>query len=218
MGVCSFLFRKMAKRGFTLIEALIATVLVGTCIMPIVGTMQNAESMTQRMVNDNKLQMLARSRMNLETSRANNEQKYIDETTGWLYEWYENDGDKFPQSVATYSAPNEFYSGDDDIKLKNMFRVYRIAVTVKDNVVLKNEDGSDGESGLKGLKQVVITSQIVGEDGQFYILEDKSLTDKNYPTTGTEKYKVDKKYLAEMGSISLTPPPTMYSSILLSLL
>ena len=208
MGVCSFLFRKMAKRGFTLIEALIATVLVGACIMPIVGTMQNAESMTQRMVNDNKLQMLARSRMNLETSRANNEQKYIDETTGWLYEWYENDGDKFPQSVATYSAPNEF-STATNFSVTNMFRVYRIAVKVKDNVILKSEksDGTmENDADFKGLKQVVVTSQIVGEDGQFYILEDNSLTDNNYPT-GNEKYKVDEKYLAEMGSISLNPPP-----------
>lgn len=208
MGVCSFLFRKMAKRGFTLIEALIATVLVGACIMPIVGTMQNAESMTQRMVNDNKLQMLARSRMNLETSRANNEQKYIDETTGWLYEWYKNDGDKFPQSVATYSAPNEF-STATNFSVTNMFRVYRIAVKVKDNVILKSEksDGTmENDADFKGLKQVVVTSQIVGEDGQFYILEDNSLTDNNYPT-GNEKYKVDEKYLAEMGSISLNPPP-----------
>ena len=145
------LFRKLSKRGFTFIEALVATILVGSCIMPIVGTMQNAESMTQRMVDDNKLQMLARSRMNLETSRANNEQKNVDTTTMYYYDYYMlpgnestrnsilttasfttfiNESKNFKKDSTQYTIPSNFDKFISDYLIK----AYSVEVEVRDDV------------------------------------------------------------------------------------
>ena len=41
------IYLRIKKRGFTLAEALIITVMTGACLLPIMGTMQNAQVRTE---------------------------------------------------------------------------------------------------------------------------------------------------------------------------
>ncbi|MDD3376970.1 MAG: hypothetical protein PHF08_05870, partial [Candidatus Riflebacteria bacterium] len=83
LSICKYLISVMCsakradRKAFSLVEALVASLIVGYCLLPVVGTMQSGEKLTERIVHSEKLRMLARSRLNLETSAANNEQKLI---------------------------------------------------------------------------------------------------------------------------------------------
>lgn len=182
MGVIQKIIRKLAKRGFTLVEALIATILVGSCIMPIVGTMQNAANMTQHMVDDSKLQMLARSRMNLETSRANNEQKNVDITTKYHYDYYkERNNESSKSSIESEDNPLSIWNKDifknsaskpESFKQfieEYIIKAYEVNVEVRDDVTLLSGDAAEKEEkGFNGLKKVVVTAKLIGEDGSLY--------------------------------------------------
>lgn len=59
---CKFCLQK--KRGFTLAEALIITVMTAFCLLPILGTMQNGQILTQKYDHKLKMRQIARSRLN----------------------------------------------------------------------------------------------------------------------------------------------------------
>ena len=61
---------KVKKQGFTLAEALIVTVMTGYCLLPILGTMQNAQSRTQEYDHQSKMQLYTRSRLTEEIANA----------------------------------------------------------------------------------------------------------------------------------------------------
>ncbi|MBQ2593381.1 MAG: hypothetical protein II567_08905, partial [Candidatus Riflebacteria bacterium] len=74
---CS-LVSKVTKRGFTLAEALIITVMTGACLLPILGTMQNAQVRTENYDHQSKMQLYARSRLTAEIANAAFDHKSID--------------------------------------------------------------------------------------------------------------------------------------------
>ena len=61
---------KLKRQGFTLAEALIITVMTGYCLLPILGTMQNAQSRTQEYDHQSKMQLYTRSRLTEEIANA----------------------------------------------------------------------------------------------------------------------------------------------------
>ena len=63
-------FSRINKRGFTLAEALIITVMTGACLLPILGTMQNAQVRTENFDHQSKMQLYARSRLTAEIANA----------------------------------------------------------------------------------------------------------------------------------------------------
>ena len=68
---------KYRKNGFTLAEALIITVMTGACLLPILGTMQNAQVRTETFDHESKMQQYARSRLNAEIANAAFDHKSI---------------------------------------------------------------------------------------------------------------------------------------------
>ena len=66
------------KTGFTLAEALIITVMTGACLLPILGTMQNAQVRTENFDHQSKMQQYARSRLTAEIANAAFDHKAID--------------------------------------------------------------------------------------------------------------------------------------------
>ncbi|MBR4330285.1 MAG: hypothetical protein IKP71_10580, partial [Candidatus Riflebacteria bacterium] len=68
---------KYRKFGFTLAEALIITVMTGACLLPILGTMQNAQVRTENFDHQSKMQQYARSRLNAEIANAAFDHKSI---------------------------------------------------------------------------------------------------------------------------------------------
>lgn len=72
----SFFFNN-SKRAFTLAEALIITVMTGACLLPILGTMQNAQVRTENFDHQSKMQQYARSRLTQEIANAAFDHKSI---------------------------------------------------------------------------------------------------------------------------------------------
>ena len=70
-------YSRINKRGFTLAEALIITVMTGACLLPILGTMQNAQVRTENFDHQSKMQQYARSRLNAEIANAAFDHKSI---------------------------------------------------------------------------------------------------------------------------------------------
>ena len=64
------LLSKFRKHGFTLAEALIITVMTGYCLLPILGTMQNAQTRAQNFDHLSKMQLYTRSRLTNEIANA----------------------------------------------------------------------------------------------------------------------------------------------------
>ena len=61
---------RINERGFTLAEALIITIMTGVCLLPILGTMQNAMVRTENFDHQSKMQQYARSRLTSEIANA----------------------------------------------------------------------------------------------------------------------------------------------------
>ena len=69
-GCCRSVLSKIKKHGFTLAEALIITVMTGYCLLPILGTMQNAQTRAQNFDHLSKMQLYTRSRLTNEIANA----------------------------------------------------------------------------------------------------------------------------------------------------
>lgn len=76
---------KFGKRGFTLAEALIITIMTGCCLLPILGTMQNAQVRTQNYNHQSKMQHYSRSRLNAEIANSSFDHKYINSEDEYHY-------------------------------------------------------------------------------------------------------------------------------------
>ncbi len=61
---------KLKRQGFTLTEALIITIMTGYCLLPILDTMQNAQTRTQNYDHQSKMQLYSRSRLNAEIANS----------------------------------------------------------------------------------------------------------------------------------------------------
>ena len=108
---CSLL-SKIAKRGFTLAEALIITVMTGACLLPILGTMQNAQIRTENYDHQSKMQQYARSRLTAEIANAAFDHKSINLEDEYHYIVY----------FAPGTPGNE--GSEDDAKLIELPKTY----------------------------------------------------------------------------------------------
>ena len=104
----SAFFSRICKRGFTLAEALIITVMTGACLLPILGTMQNAQVRTENYDHQSKMQMYARSRLTAEIANAAFDHKSINLEDEYHYVVY----------FAPGTAGNE--GSEDDAKLMEL--------------------------------------------------------------------------------------------------
>ncbi len=95
--ICFFLrffCLKIRRQGFTLAEALIITVMTGACLLPILGTMQNAQVRTENYDHQSKMQQYARSRLTAEIANAAFDHKSINLEDEYHYVvYFDEDGD-----------------------------------------------------------------------------------------------------------------------------
>ena len=86
---------KYRKNGFTLAEALIITVMTGACLLPILGTMQNAQVRTETFDHESKMQQYARSRLNAEIANAAFDHKSVNIDDEYHYiVYFDEDNDQ----------------------------------------------------------------------------------------------------------------------------
>ena len=94
-------FYKFRKQGFTLAEALIITVMTGACLLPILGTMQNAQVRTEKFDHQSKMQQYARSRLTAEIANAAFDHQSVNLDDQYYYIVY------FASSSSTSAATEE---------------------------------------------------------------------------------------------------------------
>ncbi|NCB46380.1 hypothetical protein EOM81_05145, partial [bacterium] len=165
LSICKYLISVMCsakradRKAFSLVEALVASLIVGYCLLPVVGTMQSGEKLTERIVHSEKLRMLARSRLNLETSAANNEQKLINTSPNYHYVYLKSGSDQL-QFIDTNLAPASFSL---DTSVEEVVYTYEVNVAVDDDVYLEPAVGLPAKyvRGLNGLKSLVVTAKLL---------------------------------------------------------
>ena len=117
-------FAKRTKLGFTLAEALIITVMTGACLLPILGTMQNAQVRTENFDHQSKMQQYSRSRLTEEIANAAFDHKSV------------NQEDEYHYIVYFASGTSEDPGSEDDAKLIELARTY---VTLEDLASLTSD-------------------------------------------------------------------------------
>ncbi|MDD2623922.1 MAG: hypothetical protein PHQ02_03755, partial [Candidatus Riflebacteria bacterium] len=165
LSICKYLISVMCsakradRKAFSLVEALVASLIVGYCLLPVVGTMQSGEKLTERIVHSEKLRMLARSRLNLETSAANNEQKLINTSPNYHYVYLKSGSDQL-QFIDTNLAPASFTK---ETNVEEVVYTYEVNVAVDDDVYLEPTAGLPAKyvRGLNGLKSLVVTAKLL---------------------------------------------------------
>ena len=128
---------KYRKFGFTLAEALIITVMTGACLLPILGTMQNAQVRTENFDHQSKMQQYARSRLNAEIANAAFDHKSI------------NLEDEYHYIVYFASGTSDEPGKEEDARLMELPHTYIPLNTLED--ARKEEDISKWPEDLKSL-------------------------------------------------------------------
>ena len=137
---CSLL-SKIAKRGFTLAEALIITVMTGACLLPILGTMQNAQIRTENYDHQSKMQQYARSRLTAEIANAAFDHKSINLEDEYHYIVY----------FAPGTPGNE--GSEDDAKLIELPKTYATLEDMASLTADTNGNWATAAIDLLGIKR-----------------------------------------------------------------
>lgn len=77
--------RDLKRRGFTLAEALIVSVMAGYCILPILGSMQNASNRADAYDHHTKMVRYTRSRLNQELANGGFDHRMVDTSVRYHY-------------------------------------------------------------------------------------------------------------------------------------
>ena len=110
---------KFRKYGFSLAEALIVTVMTGACLLPILGTMQNAQVRTEAFDHQSKMQQYARSRLTAEIANAAFDHKSINLEDEYHYIAYFNkDGNEEDAKLTEF--PKTFVTPEEIASLSNL--------------------------------------------------------------------------------------------------
>lgn len=155
------LWALLKKRGFTLIEALIATIIAGYCILPIMGTLQSGMEKTQSFDHREKLRILARSRLNKEISQAAFDHAAIDTSTVFHYVYYDNSTE--PQLLTTDSLIDPASFTENTATVSSLLFGYRVSVAIDENLKLATTSLAIDEKhivGLSGLKAITVFAEI----------------------------------------------------------
>ncbi|HMM59178.1 MAG TPA: prepilin-type N-terminal cleavage/methylation domain-containing protein, partial [Candidatus Rifleibacterium sp.] len=161
-------FLSWCRRGFTLVEVIVATVIAGFCIIPVINTMQTGISSSENFDHREKLRILARSRFNKELAAGAFEHKAIDTSTTWHYVYRTTSGLNSIDSVLASNSPELILPGvsADVATADAIIYSYEVSVHVKENVSLATTTVSADLKllkGLPGLKAVVVMAEL--QDG-----------------------------------------------------
>ena len=197
LDLCRVIALKLKKQGFTLAEALIITVMTGACLLPILGTMQNAQVRTENFDHQSKMQQYARSRLNAEIANAAFDHKSINLEDEYHYIVYfdeDNDQDEakklelvktsinlvdfknLNQKVIKDHWPEEACrllgitkSGNGRTPYLKVIHAYKTSVETKDNPALAEfgDDTKSVETPKALLGMVIKTSLLESEDNTY---------------------------------------------------
>lgn len=155
------------RRGFTLVEALVVTVIAGYCILPVVGTLQSGVEKTQSFNHREKLRLLARSRLNKELSVAAFDHTAIDATTKYHYVYYNTDPEPQLMSIDAAVASDVLIASQTPASVSSILYSYKVSVAVDENLKLGTTSlnlNSDFITGVGGLKAVTVTAELEMND------------------------------------------------------
>ncbi|GAB1351831.1 hypothetical protein MASR1M12_05620 [Erysipelotrichia bacterium] len=174
------IFAFLKNRGFTLVEALVATIIAGYCILPIMGTLQSGIERTQGFDHKEKLRLLARSRLNKELSVGAFDHTAIDTTTTYHYIYYNSDAEPKLLTIDTNLASGATEAGialsplatgtfldPDYSSASSILYSYKVSVAVKENLKLGTSTANinaDFVSGVSGLKAVTVMAELEPND------------------------------------------------------
>ena len=187
---------KIKKQGFTLAEALIITVMTGVCLLPIMGTMQNAQVRTENYDHQSKMQLYARSRLTAEIANAAFDHRSIDLEDEYHYiVYFDENGDsdeaKEIELVKTSIKLEDLKllngkevknwsdeacrvfglkkAGNSHQPYLNVIHAYKTSVETKDNPILA-EFGDDLKTveTPKALLGIVVKTCLLYSNEQYY--------------------------------------------------
>ncbi|NLF96550.1 MAG: hypothetical protein GX569_07415, partial [Candidatus Riflebacteria bacterium] len=170
------IFIYLRRRGFTLAEILVATVIAGYCILPVVGTMQGGIRHTENFNHREKLRMLARSRLNKELAAGAFDHSAVNSAPTYHYVF------RHPVSEDYVSIDTEMTSDNasfpdlitpSGLGIDDLLYSYQVNVSVRENVTIATTSSSIDPDLLKaprGLKAVVVNAELL--DGPYVIATD----------------------------------------------
>lgn len=164
------LFAFLKNRGFTLVEALVATIIAGYCILPIMGTLHMGVQKTQGFDHYEKLRLLARSRLNKELSVGAFDHTAIDTTTTYHYVYYNTDTEPKLLSIDTNIASGSTASAGTFLNIATVSSIlysYKVSVAIKENLQLGTSTQNIEPEYLKsvgGLKALTVTAELEFND------------------------------------------------------
>lgn len=161
------LWAYLKRRGFTLVEALVATVIAGYCILPVVGTLQSGMDQTQSFDHREKLRILARSRLNKELSVGAFDHTAIDTTTTYHYIYYNKDAEPKLLSIDAAVASDVLIASQTPASVSSILYSYKVTVSVDESLQLATSSlniSSSYLSGLGGLKAVTVRAELEPND------------------------------------------------------
>ena len=185
---------KFKKYGFTLAEALIITVMTGACLLPILGTMQNAQVRTENFDHQSKMQRYSRSRLTAEIANAAFDHKSINIDDEYHYiAYFDKNGDEdkaalveFPKTIVTpeeiaslsnlelaseWSEDSMDFLGIDETSQHylRLVHAYKTSVESKNNPELA-EHGNDSNiiDSPKALLGIVVKTCLIKSDDNYY--------------------------------------------------
>lgn len=164
------LFAFLKNRGFTLVEALVATIIAGYCILPIMGTLHMGIQKTQGFDHYEKLRLLARSRLNKELSVGAFDHTAIDTTTTYHYVYYNTDTEPKLLTIDTNIASGSTASAGTFLNIATVSSIlysYKVSVAIKENLQLGTSTQNIEPEYLKsvgGLKALTVTAELEFND------------------------------------------------------
>ncbi len=153
----------LKSRGFTLVEALVVTIIAGYCILPVIGTLQGGLIQTEKFDHNEKLRVLARSRLNKELSAGAFNHTSIDTSDSYHYLYYD---DNTPPKLLTADAtdtPDVFYPYIG-FATESILFTYKVSVSVKENLKIATTTQNINTSllyGLPGLKAISVQAELL---------------------------------------------------------
>lgn len=164
----------LKRRGFTLAEVLVATVIAGYCIMPIVGSMQGGIRHTENFNHREKLRMLARSRLNKELSAGAFDHKSINFNPDYHYIYRLDDNPNYLSFNSPLDPSNPSLIIPDGSATDTIVYTYYTSVEVKEDIdIATTTTGLAINSEIlnpRSLKALLVRSELL--DGPYVIATD----------------------------------------------
>ncbi len=170
------LFLYLRRRGFTLAEVLVATVIAGYCILPIIGSMQGNMTLTENFNHREKLRMLARSRLNKELAAGAFDHTSINSSPAYHYVFRHpvtEDYVSFDTEMTTDNASFTDLMTPNGVTVDDLLYSYKVNVSVRENVNISTSSANISPAMLtapRGLKAVVVNAELL--DGPYVIATD----------------------------------------------